>query len=93
MLSLLGWSLFFTPLIELLSWIPLAGKLLLLVASTHAAAVIFAFAIGNTMALLLIGLAWLYFRPAIGIWLLALVCLALYFTFVFGGIKDSSALV
>lgn len=68
--SVLGWYLLFAPIIALLKWIPLVGSLLGAVAAL--AAFIFSLVVGTTVACLVLGLAWLFFRPFIGVTLLLL---------------------
>lgn len=68
--SIAGWYLLFMPIITLLSWIPLVGTLLSYVVAFAAA--LFALVVGGTVACLVLGLAWLFFRPLIGITLLVL---------------------
>ena len=45
------------------------------------AAFLFAVIVGLTMSLTSIGLAWLFYRPSIGLTLLALVLVSVYVTF------------
>jgi hypothetical protein len=68
LLSFFGWYLLFSPTIAFLNWIPLIGKLLGWVAS--AIAVIVGCICGVQNALLVMGIAWLRFRPLLGILLL-----------------------
>ena len=82
LLSVLGWYFFFAPIIALLSWIPLVGTLLGFVAKL--AALIFALVVGTTFACLILGLAWLFFRPVIGVSLLSVVGVGIYFIFFLG---------
>ena len=67
---ILGFYLLFSPVIALLSWIPLVGGLLSYVFAL--AAFLFALVVGGTVACLVLGLAWLYFRPVVGVTLLVL---------------------
>jgi hypothetical protein len=67
---ILGFYLLFAPIIALLEWIPLVG--LLLGFAMKVAAFLFALTVGGTVACLVLGLAWLFFRPWIGIGLLIL---------------------
>ena len=69
-LSMLGWYLLFSPVMALLAFIPLVGSLLSMTVSLAVA--IFAFIVGGTVACLVLGLAWLFFRPIIGASLLSL---------------------
>jgi hypothetical protein len=82
LLSVIGWYLLFSPVIALLSWIPLVGTLLGFIAKL--AALVFALIVGTTVASLILGLAWLFFRPVIGVSLLTWVGVGIYFIFFFG---------
>lgn len=75
-LTIIGFYLLFMPIIVLLSWIPLVGSLLGMVFALAAA--IFAFIVGGTVACLVVGLAWLRFRPLIGALLLAATALGVF---------------
>lgn len=76
---ILGWFMLFIPIITLLKFIPLVGTLLGFAATV--AAGIFSFVFGGTIAVLILGLAWLVFRPLFGISLLTLVGISSYFIF------------
>ena len=78
---MLGWYLLFAPIIKLLSWIPFVGWLLGGVVAI--AAVIFAIVVGLVMSLLVIGLAWLFYRPWIGALLFSIMGVGIYFIFFF----------
>ena len=78
-LEILGFYLLFTPVIKLLKWIPLVGWLLGGFASIAAA--LFAIVVGLTLSILVIAIAWLFFRPLIGIPLLLVVGTSIYLTF------------
>ena len=65
---ILGHYLLFAPIIAVLAWIPLVGWLLASVVKV--AAFIFAFVMGGTIATLTLGIAWVFFRPCVGITLL-----------------------
>ena len=80
-LTIVGIYLLFSPVIALLSWIPLVGSLLGLVVS--AAAFIFALIVGLVISTLVIAIAWVVYRPLIGVSLLVLVSIGIYFIFVF----------
>jgi len=69
----------FIPFITLLKFIPLVGSLLGFAVTV--AALIFSFVWGGTIAVLILGLAWLVFRPLFGITLLTLVGISSYFIF------------
>jgi hypothetical protein len=66
-----GVYLIFYPFIALLKWIPLIGWLLGKVASL--VVIIFAFIVSVSLTLLTIALAWLFYRPLLGITLLAII--------------------
>lgn len=78
-LTMLGFYLLFSPIIAILSWIPLVGSLLGAVFAFAAA--IFAFILGGTIACLVLGTAWLVFRPLYGT--LLLVVTAIGFSLIF----------
>ena len=78
-LTILGLYLLFAPIIAFLSFVPLAGMLLSSVASF--AAFLFALIVGMTVSCLTIGIAWVFFRPMVGIPLLGLTGIGLYFIF------------
>jgi hypothetical protein len=65
-----GIGLLFSPIIALLTWIPLVGWALGHVVSI--AVWIFALVLSTTLAMLTISLAWLYYRPLYGLLFLAL---------------------
>ena len=75
---ILGLYLVFSPVITVLSFVPLVGALLSTVMAY--AAFIFAALVGLTLSLAAVGLAWLFYRPAIGLTLLALVFVSVYVT-------------
>ena len=75
---ILGLYLVFSPVITVLSFVPLVGALLSTVMAY--AAFIFAVLVGLTLSLAAVGLAWLFYRPAIGLTLLALVFVSVYVT-------------
>lgn len=75
-LSMFGWYLLFSPIMALLSFIPLVGSLLSMAVSIAVA--IFAFIVGGTVACLVLGLAWLFFRPIIGAALLSVTGLGVF---------------
>ena len=66
--STLGHFLLFMPIIKLLAWIPLVGTLLASVLG--AAAFLFALIWATALHFLVMGLAWLFYRPVYGILLL-----------------------
>ena len=63
----------------MLNWIPLVGWLLGSIVSI--AAMVFAFVVGLILSTLIIAVAWVFFRPLIGIPLLIGVGVGSYFTF------------
>lgn len=78
-LCILGFYFLFAPIIALLKWIPLVGWLL--GGFVAVAAAIFAFIVGGTISCLVIAIAWVFFRPLIGIPLLLAVATSCYFIF------------
>jgi hypothetical protein len=68
-MSVFGHYLLFTPLIRLFSMIPFVGWLLANVIAV--AAVIFSFLWATMLHFLVMGVAWLFYRPLFGILLLA----------------------
>ena len=70
-LCIIGFYLLFIPIIKLLSWIPLVGWLISSLASL--AAILFALIVGLTISTTVIAVAWLFYRPLIGIPLLLFV--------------------
>jgi hypothetical protein len=80
-LTILGLYLLFAPVIALLNWIPLVGALLGSVAAI--AAFLFALLVGLTLSTLTIAIAWVFFRPLIGIPLLCLTACGIYIAFFF----------
>ena len=83
-----GFYFLFAPLISLLAWIPLVGSLLAF--ALKIAAFLFALVVGATVACLVLGLAWLVFRPLIGITLLALVGVGIMLIFLPYGGSDTT---
>ena len=90
-LCILGFYSLFTPVINLLNMIPFVGWLLS--SFVALAAAIFAFVVGLTLSLLTIAIAWVFFRPLVGITLLALVSISIYLTFFFDWSKVSGGAV
>lgn len=80
-LTILGLFLLFMPIIELLNWIPLVGWLLGGV--MFVAALVFALVVGSVLSCLVIAIAWVFYRPMIGILFLTLVGIGVYFIFFF----------
>ena len=80
-LSMSGWFLLFIPVIKLLSWIPFVGWLL--GAAVAVAAGVFSIVVGLILSILVIAIAWLVYRPLIGVLLLTMVGVGIYFIFFF----------
>ena len=76
-----GLYLLFQPIISILDMIPFVGFLLSGIVAI--AAVIFALVVGLTLSTLTIAIAWVFFRPMIGIPLLAIVGISTYLIFVY----------
>ena len=70
-ICVLGYYLLFSPLITLLSWIPLIGSLLGMILGF--AAFIIALIIGSLTFLLIFALAWIRYRPLLGLLILTLI--------------------
>jgi hypothetical protein len=66
-----GYYLLFSPLVTLLSWIPLIGGLLSWIFALAAA--IIGFVIGSVNFTIIFALAWIRYRPVYGIILLTLI--------------------
>lgn len=77
---MLGFFFLFSPIVGLLSWIPLIGALLGMIVQIVAAIV--AFFVGGSISCLVLALAWIRFRPCIGISLLLCVGLGIAAIFV-----------
>jgi hypothetical protein len=77
---ILGLYLLFFPVITLMTWIPLVGVLIGQIASF--AAFVFALLVGLTLSSLTIAIAWVFYRPLIGIPLLCLTAAGIYFCFI-----------
>lgn len=78
-LCIFGHYLLFSPIIKLLDMIPFVGWLLSGLVAV--AAIIFAIVVGLTLSVLTIAIAWVFFRPLIGIPLLLIVAASIYLTF------------
>ena len=78
-LCILGHYMLFAPIINLLNMIPFVGWLLSWIVAV--AAVIFAVLVGLTLSVLTIAIAWVFFRPLIGIPLLIAVGASIYLMF------------
>lgn len=79
--TIIGLFLLFMPVIALLKWIPLVGWLLGGIVSV--AAFVFALVVGTVISCLVIAIAWVFYRPLIGVSLLVLVGIGVYFIFFF----------
>lgn len=79
-LCMVGFYLLFSPMIQLLAWIPLVGWLLAWIVKIAAA--ITAFFVGGTISCLTLAVAWIRFRPCVGITLFVLVGLGIAAIFV-----------
>jgi len=79
-MCMFGFYLLFAPIIQLLAWIPLVGWLLAWIVKIAAA--ITAFFFGGTISCLTMAVAWVRFRPCVGITLLVLVGLGIAAIFV-----------
>lgn len=82
-LSVVGLWMIFTPIMAVLSWVPLIGSLLAGVAAL--ASFIFALVVGVTLSLLVIATAWLFFRPCLSLSLLTVAGLGFYLIFLWDG--------
>jgi len=69
-MNVVGHCLLFSPIIALLKWIPLVGWLL--GAVVQIAAYIFSFVWGTFLHFLILGIAWIVYRPLYGLALLAI---------------------
>lgn len=75
-MSIIGHFLLFSPIISILSFIPLVGHLLGAI-FTFAAA-IFAFVWASALHCLIMGTSWLFYRPVYGIILLSGVIISIF---------------
>jgi len=78
----LGFYLLFSPIMALLAWIPLIGGLLKAIVSF--AAIIATFVVALTTSLLVISIAWVFYRPMVGVPLLMAVGAGIFAMFYFG---------
>ena len=88
-LCILGHYMLFAPIINLLNMIPFVGWLLSWIVAV--AAVIFAVVVGLTLSVLTIAVAWVFFRPLIGIPLLIAVGASIYLVFFYDWGGDETA--
>ena len=79
--SVIGHFFLFMPIIKVLSWIPLVGAILSSVMGF--ASFIFALVWATMLHLLILGLAWVFYRPVLGIILLSLVGIILGVIFMY----------
>lgn len=77
-----GFYLLFSPIMALLAWIPLIGGLLKAVVGFAVA--IATFVVAVTSCLLVISIAWIFYRPMIGVPLLMAVGAGIFCMFYFG---------
>ena len=63
----------------MLSWIPLVG--MFLSSFVAVAAFLFALVVGLTFSIATLAVAWVFYRPFMGISMLAIVSISIYFTF------------
>lgn len=77
-----GFYLLFSPIMALLAWIPLIGGLLKSVVGLAVAIATFVVAI--TSSLLVVSIAWIFYRPMIGVPLLVAVGGGIFALFYFG---------
>jgi len=89
LLTILGIFMLFMPIIALLNWIPLVGTLLSFTAGF--AAFLFALIVGAVISCLVIAIAWVLYRPLIGVSLILLVSISLYFIFFFPRSAEAAA--
>lgn len=88
--TIFGLYFLFSPVIQLLKWIPLVGWLLGGLVSIAAA--IFAVIVGLTVSCLVIAVAWVFFRPYIGIPLLLATGTGIYLIFFYDWEKNGAAI-
>lgn len=89
LMTIFGFFLLFSPVIALLKWIPLVGWLLGGIVAIAAA--LFSLVVGSVISLLVIAIAWVFYRPLIGITMLVGVSIGVYFIFFYGkGEVDTS---
>jgi len=84
-MSVFGHYLLFTPLIRIFSMIPFVGWLLAKVIAV--AAVIFALLWASMLHFLVMGVAWVFYRPLFGILLLGAFGVIFFLMFNSGGVK------
>jgi hypothetical protein len=90
-LSVLGHYMLFTPIIRILSWIPLVGALLSKIIAF--ACIIFALLWASMLHFAVMGVAWIFYRPLFGIlMLLAVGAIAAFMSYGDGSKYDISTL-
>lgn len=67
-MMVLGWFLLFSPIYKMLSWFPLLGQFL--VQLGYFLGILIALVNGTVLSILVISIAWLYYRPKIGLLML-----------------------
>ena len=75
LMSVIGHCLIFSPVIHLLAWIPLVGKLL--AAVVLFAVIILALVWATMLHFLILGISWLVYRPLYGLLMLSLVAVGI----------------
>ncbi len=83
LLQIQGLFLLFSPVIAVLKWIPLVGWLLGGV--MWIAAYVFAIVVGLVVSCLVIAIAWIFYRPILGISLLLLTGVSVFLIFYMSG--------
>lgn len=78
-LFIAGLYLILTPILAVLTWIPLVGALMSKVA--FLASFIFALVIALTISLIIVALAWILFRPLAALGMVLLAGIGVYFIF------------
>ena len=78
-LNIIGHYLLFAPIISLLNWIPLVGKLISAIVGF--AAFIFSLIWGSMLHLMVMTVAWIFYRPKIGFIMLAVIICMIYLIF------------
>jgi hypothetical protein len=78
-LNITGHYLLFAPVLSLLNWIPLVGKLIAVIVGY--AALIFSLIWGSMIYIMVMTVAWIFYRPLFGILLLCLSVSLFYLTF------------
>ena len=87
LLTIFGLFMLFMPFIVLLKWIPLVGWLLGGIVAV--AAFVFALVVGTVISCLVIAIAWVFYRPLIGVLMLTLAGIGIYFIFFFDAYNEN----